>query len=301
MFSSTPQSVEPATSRASGRSASSSSACARVCGRTKSPSALRTWVGGAAGAGRLERGSSGSAPSGSPRAYAASRIGRYPVHRHRLPLSACRSNPFGPCSWSGACPGAVGSASAPDAVPSRPAESRPAGSSPLAPRPLATGVQSRDPLRSGRSRRRTVAAVVLCRHGADETRRAVAALGPAAYSHLLLHRMQRARPAQTLGGDDLLAVERGGRSQTGVDRRPSAARRRHGRAHQDGAGAALALPRSPPCIRSSRPPQPVQQRDVAADLAECARTPIDHQLRLHQGSLSVGQLRRLRRRGCPRR
>ena len=47
---------------------------------------------------RVLRAASASSSAGSPSAYAASRIGRYPVHRHRLPLSACRSKPFGPCS-----------------------------------------------------------------------------------------------------------------------------------------------------------------------------------------------------------
>ncbi len=83
--------------------------------------------------------------------------GAVAVHRQRLPLSACRSNPFGPCSWSGlSWSGLSWSGSS---------WSRPWGAD---------------------------LAVELGCHAAHETGGAVAALRPAACGHLLLHRVQGA-------------------------------------------------------------------------------------------------------------
>ena len=76
MFSSTPQSVEPASTRAVGFSASRSSASARSAGRANAPWSLVTLVAAGAGAGRACRANSGSDSAGGPSAYAASRIGR---------------------------------------------------------------------------------------------------------------------------------------------------------------------------------------------------------------------------------
>ncbi len=76
MFTSTPQSVDPATSSASGCSASISRASPSEFGRTKAPCALVIDVAAGAGAGADNRSNSGSPASGSPRVYAASRIGR---------------------------------------------------------------------------------------------------------------------------------------------------------------------------------------------------------------------------------
>ena len=95
-------------------------------------------------------------------------------------------------------------------------------------------------LRVGLVVRRAVGAVVLRGHRADEAGRAVAALRPAADRELGLDRVQVVGVAEPLGGDDLLAVEREGRHQAGVDGRPPAAVT-VGPRHQDGAGAALAL------------------------------------------------------------
>ena len=106
MLTSTPQSVDPATSTAAGFSASRVTASSSVAGRTNRPSGRSRSVGTASGAGRSRRRATASSCSGEPSEYAASRIGRYPVHRQRFPLSACRSKPFGPCSWS--CAGLAG-------------------------------------------------------------------------------------------------------------------------------------------------------------------------------------------------
>ena len=167
--------------------------------------------------------------AGAPSAYAASRIGRYPVQRHRFPLSACRSKPLGPCSRS-------------------------------PPWPLVDG-----------SARCAVRPVELGGHAADEARRAVAALRPAADGHLALHRVQGARLAEALGGDDLLAVEREHRHEAGVQRGPagaartvrqSAVRSVLGPGDQHRAGAALALGAALLGAGQTLVAQPVQRGDV---------------------------------------
>jgi hypothetical protein len=88
-----------------------------------------------------------------------------------------------------------------------------------------------------------VGAVVLRGHAADEPRSAVAALGAAAHRHLALDRVQGVRRAEALGGDDLLAVERGRGDQARVDGRPLRAVGVGvvGAGDHDGARAALAL------------------------------------------------------------
>ena len=71
--------------------------------------------------------------------------------------------------------------------------------------------------------RSAVRAVVLGSHAADESGRAVAALGTTADGHLPLHRVQGARAAEPLGRDDLLAVQRENRHEAGVQCRPPGA------------------------------------------------------------------------------
>ncbi len=65
--------------------------------------------------------------------------------------------------------------------------------------------------------------VVLGRHAADEAGRAVAALGAATAGHLVLHRVQCARLAEALRGDQFLPVEGQDRHQAGVERGPAGA------------------------------------------------------------------------------
>src|SRR5690606_16404324 len=80
-------------------------------------------------------------------------------------------------------------------------------------------------------------------HGADEARRAVAALRTAAHGHLALHGVERVGAAQALDGADLLAVQGGHGDEAGVDGDPLGgwlAVRARAR-HEDGAGAALPL------------------------------------------------------------
>ena len=86
-----------------------------------------------------------------------------------------------------------------------------------------------------------VRAVVLGGHAADEARRAVAALRAAADRHLVLDRVQGLGRAEALGGDDLLAVERGRRQQAGVQRGPLGRGVDAGPGDEHGAGAALTL------------------------------------------------------------
>ena len=140
MFSSTPQSVDPATSRASGCSASRSSASARSAGRTKSPWPLVIRVGGR---GRRGLGRAGRT-AGRRRPGCAERVGGVPdrpvagaaaqVAAQRVQVEAVR-----PVLVVGACParalavgrarrlpGRSGSASA---APVRPVPA-PAGSTP---------------------------------------------------------------------------------------------------------------------------------------------------------------------------
>ena len=62
---STPQSVHPAMTVASGRSASSATAAARSAGRTNSVSPTRTRVAGAAGAGAAQRWANVSSAGGT--------------------------------------------------------------------------------------------------------------------------------------------------------------------------------------------------------------------------------------------
>ncbi len=64
MFNSTPQSVEPASTRAAGFSASRSSASARSAGRANSPWSLLILVRAGAGAGLPNRANSGSDSAG---------------------------------------------------------------------------------------------------------------------------------------------------------------------------------------------------------------------------------------------
>ena len=118
--------------------------------------------------------------------------------------------------------------------------------------------------------------VVLGGHRADESRRAVAALRAAALGHLALDRVQPPGPAQALGGHDLLLVERRGRYQAGVDRHPAGPVRPVVAGDQHRAGAALALGAAFLAARQPAVAQPLEQRDVTADLAEFTSPAVDH-------------------------
>ena len=72
-------------------------------------------------------------------------------------------------------------------------------------------------------RGRAVGPVVLRRHRAHEAGRAVAALRAAPHGQLVLHGVQVVRAPQSLGRDDLLAVERRRGDEAGVDGCPAAA------------------------------------------------------------------------------
>src|SRR6478609_294026 len=105
-------------------------------------------------------------------------------------------------------------------------------------------------------RRLPVRPVVLGRHRADETGRAVAALRATPLGHLALDRVQPAGAAQALRRDDLLLVERRGRPLTitrGPAVRSSAVRdsaSRRSTAHAPASAAVtLPLPRSGPAER----------------------------------------------------
>jgi hypothetical protein len=135
-------------------------------------------------------------------------------------------------------------------------------------------------------RRPPVRPVVLGRHRADETGRAVAALRAAPLGHLALDRVQLAGLAQALRRHDLLLVERRGRHQAGVDRDPAGPVRPVVAGHQHGAGAALALGAALLAAGQPAVAQPLQQRDVTADLAELARPAVDHHPGLSRPQLS---------------
>ena len=124
--------------------------------------------------------------------------------------------------------------------------------------------------------------VVLGGHRADEARRAVAALRAAALRHLALHRVQPPGPAQALRGHDLLLVERRGRDQAGVDRDPAGAVWSVLARDQHRAGAALTLGAAFLAARQPAAAQPLEQRDVTADLAELTSPAVDHQSGLHR-------------------
>ena len=118
-------------------------------------------------------------------------------------------------------------------------------------------------------------AVVLRGHAADEARRAVAALRPAADGHLALDRVQGVGTAETLGGDDLLAVERGGRHEAGVDRRPLGARALGGAGHHDRAGAALTLGAALLGAGQAVGAEPVERRGARVGAVERAGRAVD--------------------------
>ena len=82
--------------------------------------------------------------------------------------------------------------------------------------------------------------------------------------------------SQTLGGDDLLAVQRRRRDQAGVDRRPGAAVAVGiGLQHHHGARTALALGAALLGAGQSAATQPVQQGDLPTDLAEGTELTVD--------------------------
>ena len=137
-------------------------------------------------------------------------------------------------------------------------------------------------LRVGLVVRRAVGAVVLRGHRADEAGRAVAALRPAADRELGLDRVQVAGVAEPLGGDDLLAVEREGRHQAGVDRGPPAAVA-VGPRDQHRAGAALALGAALLGPGQAEAAQEVERVGVGGHAAERPRLSVDGDLGLgHQ-------------------
>ena len=122
---------------------------------------------------------------------------------------------------------------------------------------------------SGRAGR----AVELGGHAAHEAGCAVAALGAAAVGHLALDRVQHVGAAETFGGDDLLAVERRGRHQAGVDGGPLGAvdRARAVRAgDQDRAGAALTLGAALLGTGQAEPAQEVERRGVRGHASQRA-------------------------------
>ena len=118
--------------------------------------------------------------------------------------------------------------------------------------------------------------VVLGGHRADEAGRAVAALGAAAVRHLPLHRVQRARRAETLGGDQLLAIQREHRHQARVQCGPEGATVAVGPGHHHRAGAALALRAA--LLGAGQPlvAQPVERGDVRLDIDHRALLAVDH-------------------------
>src|SRR6185503_15594183 len=111
---------------------------------------------------------------------------------------------------------------------------------------------------------------------ADEARRAVAALGAAAVRHLPLHRVQRARRAETLGGDQLLAIQREHRHQARVQCGPEGATLAVGPGHHHRAGTALALRAA--LLGAGQPlvAQPVERGDVRLDIDHRALFAVDH-------------------------
>ena len=115
--------------------------------------------------------------------------------------------------------------------------------------------------------------VVLRGHAADEARRAVTALRPAADSHLALHGVQGAGAAEPFGRDHLLAVERQRRHEAGVECGPSRAARSIRRSDvrprdQHGAGAALALGAALLGAGQALVAQPVERGDVRLDTGD---------------------------------
>ena len=88
--------------------------------------------------------------------------------------------------------------------------------------------------------------------------------------------MQLPGPPQALGRDDLLLVERRGRHQAGVDRDPPRAAGPVRPGDQHRARAALALRAALLAPGEAVAAQPLQKRDVTADLAQFPSPAIDH-------------------------
>jgi len=77
------------------------------------------------------------------------------------------------------------------------------------------------------------------------------------------------------GRDDLLLIERRGRHQAGVDRHPARAVWPVRARDQDGARAALAFRAALLAAGQAPGAQPLEQRDMAADLTELASPAVD--------------------------
>ena len=124
-----------------------------------------------------------------------------------------------------------------------------------------------------------VGPVVLRRHRAGEAGRAVAALGAACGGEPGLDRVQLLGRAEPFRGDDLLPVEREGRHQAGVDRRPAAAGPL-GAGDHHGAGTALALRAALLGAGETEAAQEVERVGVGGRPGERARLPVDGDLRI---------------------
>ncbi|CAM5400884.1 hypothetical protein STENM327S_07297 [Streptomyces tendae] len=160
------------------------------------------------------------------------------MQRHRLPLSACRSKPFGPCSAS-----VPATSSAPTAVPGP----CPACACLVRVRAAVGPVVLLPPC---------WAPIPACSIRTGNCR------GPPSPApgagRCVLDR------GETLGGDDLLAVECRDRDQAGVDRHPVGGLVHSGAGHQDRAGAA------PPSAQPSLVPVRPRSRRKSSALPICA-------------------------------
>ncbi len=131
-------------------------------------------------------------------------------------------------------------------------------------------------------------------HRADEAGRAVAALRAAALGHLLLHRVQALWRAQALGRDDLLAVQRGGGHEAGVDGGPPAALA-VGATDEDRAGTALPLRAALLGAGEAMAAQPVQGGEVCLGLLAGVAAAVDGDLDTCRSVNCSGGLGRCRR------
>ena len=123
-----------------------------------------------------------------------------------------------------------------------------------------------------------VGAVVLGGQAADEARGAVAALRATPHRQLALHGVQVVRGAEPFDGEDLLAVERGGRHEAGVDRRPLGrcfAAIGRGACDEHSAGPALTLGAALLGTGQALGAEPVEGVRRRGDPPESQREPVD--------------------------
>jgi len=102
-----------------------------------------------------------------------------------------------------------------------------------------------------------------------------------AVGHRPLDRVQLVDITEPLGGDDLLVVQPGRGDQAGIDRGPPAGSVAGRAGHHHRAGAALALRAALLAAGETGAAQPLEQGDVAPDVAELVRLAVDCHLRLH--------------------